>query len=73
MILKAQNMRFSRLDWVVNKLPSQVAKNSCDKYFSWLEGPLASKSRKESRNSLSKLVIGASTCELIAKQSRKKC
>ena len=28
---KAQNTWFSWLDWVVNKSPKQVAKNSCDK------------------------------------------
>ena len=28
-----QNTRFSRLDWVTNKLPSQVAKNPCDKFW----------------------------------------
>ena len=33
MIPKVQNMRFLRLDWVVNKSPSQVAKNSCDKFL----------------------------------------
>ena len=31
--LKMQNMRFSRLEWVTNKSPSQVAKNPFDKFW----------------------------------------
>ena len=59
-ILIMQNMRFSRLEWVVNKSPMQVAKNPCDKIlknlskcFSRLEVPLASQSHGEPQNLLS--------------------
>ena len=71
--LKAQNTRFSRLEWAANKSPIQVTKSSFDKFwniclsvFLQLEGPLVSKSR----NSLSKLTTGASTHETVTKQSR---
>ena len=40
------------------------------KCFSWLEGPLASKSRREPQKFLYNLTIGASTHEQVAKPSR---
>ena len=56
-VLEAQNMRFSRLNWVVNKSPGQVAKHLRDKIFEklskcflWLEGPPASKLRRDHEN-----------------------
>ena len=50
------------------KIMWQILKN-LSKCFSWLEGPLASKLWRESRNSLSKLTTRASTREPVAKQS----
>ena len=56
-----QNTRFSRLKRVAKKSPDQAAKTLKDKnlknfskYFSRLEGLLASESRAEPRKSLSK-------------------
>ena len=75
-IHKAQNARFSRLNQVTNKSPSQAAKNLWDKIlekfskcFSRMEGPPASKLRREPWKFLYNLVTGASTREQVVKPS----
>ena len=62
-----QNTCFSRLEWVANKSPKTHVTNfkNLSKYFSWLEGLLASKLR----SILSKLTTRASTLEPVAKLS----
>ena len=71
-----QNTCFSRLNQVANKLPSQAAKHLRDKhfenfskFFSQLEGPPASKSRRELRKFMYNLTTGASTCKQVTKPS----
>ena len=75
-VLKAQNMRFSRLYQVVCKSLGQVAKQLRDKIlknlskcFSWLKGPPKRKSRRELRKFMYNLATGASTRDQVAKPS----
>ena len=72
-----QNTWFSWLNQVMNKSPGQVAKHLRDKIFEnfskcflQLEGPPASKSRREPQKFLYNLATGASTHEQVAKLSR---
>ena len=76
--LIVQNTWFSRLEWVANKSPVQVAKNPCDKFWKiclstfrdWKVHPQVS--REGSRESIwVNLVTGAFTRELVAKLSCK--
>ena len=69
-----QNMRFSRLKWVANKMPGQAAKTLKDKvlknflsvFCDWKVYPRGS--RKLSRENLCvTLATGPSTCEQVAK------
>ena len=76
-VLKAQNMRFLRLNHVANKSPNQATKHLWDKNleklskcFLWLEGPHARKSRREPWKLPYNLATGVFTCEQAAKPSR---
>ena len=72
-VLKAQNMRFSWLNQVVNKSPSQAAIEKIFEKFSKcflpLEGTPARKSLRELRKLLYNLATGASTRKQVAKLS----
>ena len=78
-VLKAQNMQFSRLKWVVNKSPDQVAKNPWDKiwkiYLSIFRDwkvHLRGSCEGSRKTFWVHLVIGASTREQVAKLSHEK-
>ena len=72
-VLKAQNMRFSWLNQVANKSPSQAAIEKIFENFSKcflpLEGTPARKSLRELRKLLYNLATGASTRKQVAKLS----
>ena len=74
--LIVQNTCISRLEWVANKLPSQVAKNPCDKFWKiclsiFRDWKVHSQvSHKRSRETFwVKLMTRASTHKLVAKVS----
>ena len=62
----------SHQDKSPNTLETKFLKN-LSKCFSWLEGPLASKSRREPQKFMYNLTTGASTHEQVAKPSRENC
>ena len=77
--LYAQNMQFSRLSQVASKSPGLVTKTlktkilkNLSKCFSQLEVLPARDLRGELRKSLSSLATEPSTCEQVARLSRKK-
>ena len=73
--LFVQNTWFSGLVWLMSESPNESPKSlnkilkNLSKCFSWLEGPLASKSWRESWILLCKLTIRASIREQVTKLS----